>query len=109
LAALLAPGNFIVMGAALLLNGFAVAPTLTAGLAAAERSVVEKRKTEVLAWAISALNLGGALPPAITGYIIDTQGVSVAFVIPLVCMSLSVVMILPYLNIWREKVREIPA
>jgi predicted MFS family arabinose efflux permease len=109
LAAQLAPGNFVIMGIVLLVNGFAIAPLLTAGFAAAERSVIEQRKTEVLAWAISALNLGGALPPALTGYIIDTQGVSVAFVIPLVCMALSVLLILPFINIWREKVREIPA
>lgn len=109
LAAIFAPGNFLIMGSVLFLNGLAVAPMLTAGLTAAERSVMESRKTEVLAWAISALNFGGALPPAITGYIIDTQGVSVAFVIPLICMALSVLLILPYLNLWREKVREIPA
>ena len=109
LAAIFAPGNFLIMGTVLFLNGLAVAPMLTAGLTAAERSVMESRKTEVLAWAISALNFGGALPPAITGYIIDTQGVSVAFVIPLICMALSVLLILPYLKLWREKVREIPA
>lgn len=109
LAAIFAPGNFLIMGTVLFLNGLAVAPMLTAGLTAAERSVMESRKTEVLAWAISALNFGGALPPAITGYIIDTQGVSVAFVIPLICMALSVLLLLPYLNLWREKVREIPA
>jgi fucose permease len=61
-----------------------------------------------LAWAISALNLGGALPPAITGYIIDNQGVSVAFVIPLLCMGLSALSILPFWKEWRMKVREIP-
>ena len=109
LAAIFAPGNFLIMGSVLFLNGLAVAPMLTAGLTAAERSVMESRKTEVLAWAISALNFGGALPPAITGYIIDTQGVSVAFVIPLICMALSVLLLLPYLNLWREKVSEIPA
>jgi len=109
LAAILAPGNFLLMGAVLFINGLAVAPMLTSSLTAAERSVAESRKTEVLAWAISALNFGGALPPAITGYIIDNQGVSVAFAIPLICMALSALLILPYLKLWREKVREIPA
>ncbi|MFM7874595.1 MAG: MFS transporter, partial [Actinomycetota bacterium] len=109
LAAILAPGNFLLMGAVLFINGLAVAPMLTSSLPAAERSVPESRKTEVLAWAISAMNFGGALPPAITGYIIDNQGVSVAFAIPLICMALSAILILPYLKLWREKVREIPA
>jgi predicted MFS family arabinose efflux permease len=108
LVALIVPEKLVIMGVALFFNGLAIAPLLTAGFAAAERSVAENRKTEVLAWAISALNLGGALPPAITGYIIDNQGVSVAFVIPLLCMGLSALSIFPFLKEWRMKVREIP-
>lgn len=109
LVAVFLPENLLLMGVVLFFNGLAIAPLLTAGFAAAERSVAEKRKTEVLAWAISALNLGGALPPAITGYIIDNQGVSVAFVIPLICMGLSVLLVAPFWKLWRRKVSEIPA
>jgi MFS family permease len=109
LVALLIPENMFIMGIVLFFKGLAIAPLLTAGFAAAERSVAENRKTEVLAWAISALNLGGALPPAITGYIIDNQGVSVAFVIPLLCMGLSALSIFPFWKQWRLKVSEIPA
>jgi predicted MFS family arabinose efflux permease len=93
---------------ALFLNGLAIAPLLTAGLSLAERSVSSKRTTEVLAWAISALNLGGALPTAITGYIIDTFGSSVAFIIPLACMALSLLSFLPFIGLWRQKVSQIP-
>lgn len=107
LTALVFPGNLFLMGAALFINGLAIAPLLTAGFAAAERSVSENKKTEVLAWAISALNLGGALPPAITGYIIDNQGVSVAFAIPVICTALGVLALLPYLRLWRSRVGEI--
>ena len=109
LVALLIPEKLVIMGVVLFFNGLAIAPLLTAGFAAAERSVAENRKTEVLAWAISALNLGGALPPAITGYIIDNQGVSVAFVIPLLCMGLSALSIFPFWKQWRLKVSEIPS
>ena len=109
LVAVLLPENLLLMGTVLFFNGLAIAPLLTAGFAAAERSVTENRKTEVLAWAISALNLGGALPPAITGYIIDNQGVSVAFVIPLICMALSALSVAPFWKLWRRKVSEIPA
>ncbi len=109
LVAVFLPENLLLMGVVLFFNGLAIAPLLTAGFAAAERSVAENRKTEVLAWAISALNLGGALPPAITGYIIDNQGVSVAFVIPLICMGLSVLLVAPFWKLWRRKVSEIPA
>ena len=109
LVAVFLPENLLLMGVVLFFNGLAIAPLLTAGFAAAERSVAENRKTEVLAWAISALNLGGALPPAITGYIIDNQGVSVAFVIPLICMGLSVLLVAPFWKLWRRKVSEITA
>jgi MFS family permease len=108
LSAVLFQGNLLVLALALFFNGLAIAPLLTAGLSLAERSVSSKRTTEVLAWAISALNLGGALPTAITGYIIDTYGSSVAFAIPLACMALSLLSFLPFIGLWRQKVSQIP-
>lgn len=103
LAAHIFTGNLVIMAMVLFFNGLAIAPMLTAGLTVAERSVSEKRTTEVLAWAVAALNLGGALPPAITGYIIDRFGASVAFIIPVICMALAVSVLLPYRAIWRAK------
>ena len=107
LAAFLFEGNLMVMAFVLFINGLAIAPLLTAGFAVAERSVSEKRKTEVLAWAIAALNLGGAIPTALTGYIIDNYGPSVAFIVPLGCMAIAVLSLLPYLKVWRAKVATI--
>jgi len=107
IAARLAAGNLLVMGLALFANGLAIAPVLASAFAAAERSVDEKRKTEVLAWTISALTFGGSFTPAITGYIIDNRGISVAFIIPIICMGLSVLSLLPYLSLWRTKARNI--
>jgi len=49
LAALFYEGNLYMLAVALFFNGLAIAPLLTAGLAVAERSVSEKRTTEVLA------------------------------------------------------------
>jgi len=106
ITAVILPGNFLLLSFSLFLNGLAIAPLLTSGFALAERSVPEERKTEVLAWAISALSLGGAIPPALTGYIIDTQGISVAFIVPLACMALSVASLLPFLAIWKMKISE---
>ena len=106
-AAQLAPGSLFIMGLALFANGLAVAPALASALAAAERSVDEQNKTEVLAWTISALTFGGSLTPALTGYIIDNRGISVAFIIPIICMGLSVLSLLPYLSLWRTKARNI--
>lgn len=108
LSVIVFPGNLWILGTALFLNGLAIAPLLTAGFSLAERSVSSKRTTEVLAWAISALNLGSALPTAITGYIIDTYGSSVAFSIPLACMTLSALSFMPFLRLWRQKVAQIP-
>ena len=109
LAAQLFEGNLFVMAVALFINGLAIAPLLTAGLSVAERSVSEKRTTEVLAWAIAALNLGGAIPTAITGYIIDTYGSTVAFIVPLACITIALLSLLPFLRLWKQKVVQIHA
>lgn len=97
------PGNMVALGFALFINGLAIAPLLVAGSAVAERSVSPKQVTEVLAWVVSALNLGGALPGAIAGHIIDTQGAERAFLVPVVCMFFSVITLLAYIPIWRKK------
>ena len=109
LAAQIFKGNLFVMAVALFINGLAIAPLLTAGLSVAERSVSEKRTTEVLAWAIAALNLGGAIPTAITGYIIDTYGSTVAFIVPLACITIALLSLLPFLRLWKQKVAQIHA
>jgi predicted MFS family arabinose efflux permease len=109
LSAQIFPGNLSIMALVLFINGLAIAPLLTAGLAVAERSVSEKRTTEVLAWAIAALNLGGAIPTALTGYIIDTFGPSVAFIIPVGCVAIAMLTLLPYYSTWRQKMAQIPA
>jgi predicted MFS family arabinose efflux permease len=109
MAAYFYEGNLFMLAIALFFNGLAIAPILTAGFAVAERSVSPKRTTEVLAWAIAALNLGGAIPTAITGYIIDTFGSSVAFIVPLACMAISLLSLLPFFGLWRRKLHQIPA
>lgn len=108
LAAQIFKGNLLVMGFVLFVNGLAIAPLLTAGFSVAERSVSEKRTTEVLAWTIAALNLGGAIPTAITGYIIDTYGPTVSFIVPVACMFIALLSLLPYAQIWREKAGQLP-
>jgi MFS family permease len=103
LAAFMFKGNLIAMSIALFLNGLSIAPMLAAGFAAAERSVDSKKATEALAWAISGASLGGAIPTAITGYIIDNRGAYVAAVIPLISSALAVVVLLPYWRLWRSR------
>lgn len=103
-AAQIFTGNLTILAIALFINGLAIAPLLTAGFAVAERSVSPKRTTEVLAWSLSALNLGGAIPAAITGYIIDTYGSTVAFMVPVACMLIALLSLLPFLSLWKAKV-----
>ncbi|MBM3656345.1 MAG: MFS transporter [Actinobacteria bacterium] len=104
MAAQIFTGDLTIMAMALFVNGLAIAPLLTAGFTVAERSVGPKRTTEVLAWSISALNLGGAIPTAITGYIIDTYGSTVAFVVPVACILIALLSLLPFLRLWKAKV-----
>ncbi len=101
------PGNMVALGLALFINGLAISPLLIAGFAVADRSVSSKQVTEVLAWVVSALNLGGALPGAIVGHIIDTQGAERAFLVPVICMFFSVITLLAYLPVWRKKLQVI--
>ena len=96
-------GNLFAMAVALFINGLGIAPMLTAGFTVAERSVDSKRATEVLAWGISALSLGGAIPTAITGYIIDKEGAYVAAVIPFICSALALLSLLGYWRVWKER------
>jgi len=46
--------------------------------------------------------LGGALPGTLTGHIIDSQGASKAFIIPVICLLLANLATLPYLRTWRR-------
>ena len=102
-------GNLIAMAIALFINGLAIAPMLTAGFTAAESAVDTSRATEALAWGISALSLGGALPTAITGYIIDKSGAAVAANIPLIASTLAVVALVAYHRHWRERLSPLHA
>ena len=102
-------GNLTIMAVALFINGLAIAPMLTAGFTAAESVVDSSRATEALAWGISALSLGGALPTAITGYIIDKSGAAVAANIPLIASTLAIVALVAYHRHWRERISPLHA
>jgi len=90
------------LAVALFLSGMGVAPLIVAGYSVAEKSVPEEKVTETLAWVIAGLSLGGSLPGTLTGHIIDSQGASKAFIVPMACLLLANVATAPYLRTWRR-------
>ena len=99
-AAKLFPGNLLMLSIALFLNGIFIAPLIVAGYTAAENLVEENQVTETLAWILSGLILGGALPGAITGHIIDTTGAQTAFIVPVIAMGISILTLIFYFKVW---------
>lgn len=100
LVAKLFPGNLLMLSIALFLNGIFIAPLIVAGYTAAENLVEENQVTETLAWILSGLILGGALPGAITGHIIDTTGAQTAFIVPVIAMGISILTLIFYFKVW---------
>ena len=94
--------SMFILAGALFLSGIGVAPLIVAGYNVAEKSVPSEKVTETLAWVIAGLSLGGALPGTLTGHIIDSEGASKAFVIPMACLVLANLATLPYLRTWRR-------
>ena len=94
--------SMVMLSIALFLSGVGVAPLIVAGYNVAEKSVPPEKVTETLSWVIAGLSLGGALPGTLTGHIIDSQGASKAFIVPIVCLLLSNLATLPYLRTWRR-------
>ena len=90
------------LGAALFLSGMGVAPLIVAGYNVAEKSVAPEKVTETLAWVIAGLSLGGSLPGTLTGHIIDSQGATKAFIVPMTCLLLANLATAPYLRVWRR-------
>jgi len=94
--------SMVMLAGALFISGVGVAPLIVAGYNVAEKSVPPEKVTETLSWVIAGLSLGGALPGTLTGHLIDSQGASKAFVVPVACLLLANLATLPYLGTWRR-------
>ncbi len=92
----------VMLTIALFLSGVGVAPLIVSGYNVAEKSVPPEKVTETLSWVIAGLSLGSALPGTLTGHIIDSQGASKAFIVPVICLFLGNLATLPYLRTWRR-------
>ena len=94
--------SMVILSIALFISGIGVAPLIVAGYNVAEKSVPPEKVTETLSWVIAGLSLGGALPGTFTGHIIDSQGASKAFIVPIACLFLANLATTPYLRTWRR-------
>ncbi|MEJ0014826.1 MAG: MFS transporter [Actinomycetota bacterium] len=94
--------SMLMLAGALFISGAGVAPLIVAGYNVAEKSVPPEKVTETLSWVIAGLSFGGALPGTLTGHLIDSQGASKAFIVPITCLLLANVATLPYLRTWRR-------
>jgi predicted MFS family arabinose efflux permease len=74
-------GSAVLMGAALFLAGFAIAPTLIATLTLTEQTVPGPRLTEGIAVIHTGIVAGVAPGATLAGIVIDTQGASPAYLV----------------------------
>ncbi|MFZ0323885.1 MAG: MFS transporter [Actinomycetes bacterium] len=81
-----------VVGAVLLLAGFAVSPSLIAGFSLVERLVPSHRLTEGLTWVTTGLSVGFALGSSITGVVVDRFGPTDGFWVGLLAGALATVL-----------------
>jgi MFS family permease len=87
LALLFAPLSFLsgipLMTVGMFLTGFMISPTLIATVNLIERTVPSSRLTEALTWTTTGLAVGVAPGSALAGWVIDHQGASAGFWVPL--------------------------
>jgi hypothetical protein len=95
LCAAMVPLSFIesvpVMAAALLVGGFAIAPTLIALTSLIEWAVPRQRLTEGMAMLHTAVVAGVAPGAALSGVVVDRAGTSAAYLVPLVAAAIGAV------------------
>ncbi len=73
--------SVLLMGAALFVAGFSIAPTLIAAMSLTERSVPASRLTEGMAFVHTGVVLGIAPGAALAGVVIDAAGASPAYLV----------------------------
>ncbi|GAB7180634.1 MFS transporter [Kitasatospora sp. Ki12] len=84
-------GALIAAGAALLIAGVAISPTLISAMALVERLVPAAKLTEGMAWTTTGLALGVAFGSSVGGWVVDASGASAGYWVPLAAGALGVV------------------
>ncbi|MEV7782655.1 MFS transporter [Kitasatospora sp. NPDC088351] len=76
-------GGLVAVGAALLVAGIAISPTLITAMALVERLVPAAKLTEGMTWTTTGLALGVALGSSAGGWVIDASGAAAGYWVPL--------------------------
>ncbi|MER7769740.1 MFS transporter [Kitasatospora sp. NPDC096140] len=97
-------GGLIAAGAALLVAGVAISPTLISAMALVERLVPAAKLTEGMAWTTTGLALGVALGSSIGGWVVDASGAPAGYWVPLAAGALGVLVALTGLRRLRSGV-----
>ncbi|MFE4977592.1 MFS transporter [Kitasatospora sp. NPDC056651] len=84
-------GGLAVVGAALLVAGIAISPTLITAMALVERLVPAAQLTEGMTWTTTGLALGVAAGSSAGGWVIDSSGAAAGYWVPLAAGLLGVV------------------
>ncbi|MFB7619416.1 MFS transporter [Kitasatospora sp. NPDC056181] len=87
-------GGLLGVGAALLIAGLAISPTLISAMALVERLVPAAQLTEGMAWTTTGLALGVAFGSAAGGWVVDAAGAAAAYWVPLVAGAFGVIVAL---------------
>lgn len=83
--------SLLMLGAVLLLAGFAISPTLVACFSLIQAHVPAARLTEGMTWVITGMGLGIAPGAALAGRLIDAYGANTAYTVPVVAGALAAV------------------
>ncbi|MFD5437213.1 MFS transporter [Kitasatospora sp. NPDC127067] len=84
-------GGLVAVGAALLIAGIAISPTLITAMALVERLVPASQLTEGMTWTTTGLALGVAVGSSAGGWVVDASGAAAGYWVPLAAGLLGVV------------------
>jgi MFS family permease len=87
------------------LGAFVVAPSLIAVFSLTERLVPEDQLTEGLTWTNSGLAVGYSFGTAVNGFVIDSYGTTVAFLLPALCAGFACLVTVAGLPVLRRSMR----
>ena len=87
-------GGLVAAGAALLIAGVAISPTLISAMALVERLVPAAKLTEGMAWTTTGLALGVAFGSSVGGWVVDASGAPSGYWVPLTAGALGVLVAL---------------
>ncbi|MGW6914555.1 MFS transporter [Kitasatospora sp. NPDC054939] len=86
--------GLLAAGAALLVAGVAISPTLISAMALVERLVPAALLTEGMAWTTTGLAIGVAFGSSIGGWVVDASGAAAGYWVPLVAGAFGVLVAL---------------